>query len=72
MGSARSTHYARFKNFCFTAFTILRKTADLIFNLVALMDHGGREHSRHQAPRRAWTDPGEVPVGLDGGGYQAL
>lgn len=37
MGGAQSTHYVRFKNFCFTAFTILRKSANLILNLVALM-----------------------------------
>jgi len=37
MGGAQSTHYARFKNYCFTAFTILRKSANLILNLVALM-----------------------------------
>lgn len=37
MGGAQSTHYARFKNFCFTAFTILRKSANLILNLVMLM-----------------------------------
>ncbi|KAF9020978.1 putative atypical/PIKK/PI3K protein kinase [Hymenopellis radicata] len=37
MGGAQSPHYARFKNFCFTAFTILRKNANLILNLVALM-----------------------------------
>ncbi|KAL1744714.1 kinase-like domain-containing protein [Schizophyllum fasciatum] len=37
MGGAQSPHYARFKNFCFTAFTILRKSANLILNLVALM-----------------------------------
>jgi len=37
MGGATSPHYARFENFCFTAFTILRKSANLILNLVALM-----------------------------------
>ncbi|KIY68853.1 atypical PIKK PI3K protein kinase, partial [Cylindrobasidium torrendii FP15055 ss-10] len=37
MGGAQSPHYARFKNFCFTAFTILRKNANLLLNLVALM-----------------------------------
>lgn len=37
MGGAQSPHYARFKNFCFTAFTVLRKSANLILNLVALM-----------------------------------
>ncbi|KAJ2914075.1 hypothetical protein MD484_g6343, partial [Candolleomyces efflorescens] len=37
MGGAQSPHYMRFKNYCFTAFTILRKSANLILNLVALM-----------------------------------
>ncbi|KAL4074993.1 kinase-like domain-containing protein [Scleroderma yunnanense] len=37
MGGAQSTHYARFKNFSHTAFTILRKSANLMLNLVALM-----------------------------------
>ena len=37
MGGAQSPHYARFKNFCFTAFTILRKSSNLILNLVTLM-----------------------------------
>ncbi|KAJ4480107.1 atypical/PIKK/PI3K protein kinase [Lentinula aciculospora] len=37
MGGTQSTHYMRFKSFCFTAFTILRKSANLILNLVALM-----------------------------------
>ncbi|KIK62587.1 hypothetical protein GYMLUDRAFT_42049 [Collybiopsis luxurians FD-317 M1] len=37
MGGAQSTHYLRFKSFCFTAFSILRKSTNLILNLVALM-----------------------------------
>ncbi|KAG9105258.1 Phosphatidylinositol (PI) 3-kinase, partial [Ceratobasidium sp. 392] len=37
MGGAGSAHYAKFKNYCFTAFSILRKSANLILNLVALM-----------------------------------
>ncbi|KAF6754471.1 atypical/PIKK/PI3K protein kinase [Ephemerocybe angulata] len=37
MGGAQSPHYMRFKNHCFTAFTILRKSANLMINLVALM-----------------------------------
>ncbi|KAI0048758.1 atypical/PIKK/PI3K protein kinase [Auriscalpium vulgare] len=37
MGGAQSVHYARFKNFCFTAFSILRKNANLLLNLVTLM-----------------------------------
>ena len=37
MGGVNSQHYARFTNFCFTAFSILRKSANLILNLVTLM-----------------------------------
>jgi phosphatidylinositol 3-kinase len=37
MGGAQSTHYARFRSFCWTAFSILRNSAYLILNLVALM-----------------------------------
>lgn len=37
MGGPQSPHYTRFKNLCFTAFTILCKSANLILNLVALM-----------------------------------
>jgi phosphatidylinositol 3-kinase len=37
MGGAQSPHYARFKNFCFTAYSILRKSTNLILNLVTLM-----------------------------------
>ncbi|KAI0319647.1 atypical/PIKK/PI3K protein kinase [Amylostereum chailletii] len=37
MGGAQSVHYARFKNYCFTGFTVLRKSANLILNLVTLM-----------------------------------
>ena len=37
MGGVQSQHYNRFKTFCFTAFMILRKSANLILNLVTLM-----------------------------------
>jgi phosphatidylinositol 3-kinase len=37
MGGTQSVHYGRFKSFCFTAFIILRKSANLILNLLALM-----------------------------------
>jgi phosphatidylinositol 3-kinase len=37
MGGMQSPHYARFKNLCHTAFTSLRKNANLIINLIALM-----------------------------------
>jgi phosphatidylinositol 3-kinase len=37
MGGVQSAHYARFKSLCFTAFISLRKSANLILNLIALM-----------------------------------
>ncbi|KAI9812758.1 MAG: Phosphatidylinositol (PI) 3-kinase [Pycnora praestabilis] len=37
MGGASSAHYAAFKQFCFTAYTTLRKSSNLILNLFSLM-----------------------------------
>ncbi|GAA5828167.1 hypothetical protein JCM5353_007814 [Sporobolomyces roseus] len=37
MGGMHSPHYSRFKSLCYTAFTTLRKNANLLINLVALM-----------------------------------
>ncbi|OLL26589.1 Phosphatidylinositol 3-kinase vps34 [Neolecta irregularis DAH-3] len=37
MGGASSPYYLQFKSYCFTAFTTLRKSANLILNLFALM-----------------------------------
>lgn len=37
MGGNQSAEFARFQSLCFIAFTILRKSANLILNLVALM-----------------------------------
>jgi phosphatidylinositol 3-kinase len=37
MGGANSIHYQRFKSYCYIAFNILRKSANLILNLFALM-----------------------------------
>lgn len=37
MGGTSSPHYLRFKSLCYTAFIGLRKNANLIINLVALM-----------------------------------
>ncbi|KAJ3480520.1 hypothetical protein NLI96_g8291 [Meripilus lineatus] len=48
MGGVQSIHYARFKNFCFTAFTILRKSANLILNLVSLMVDANIPHIKHR------------------------
>lgn len=40
MGGVSSPHYARFKGLCHTGFASLRKNANLILNLVALMVDG--------------------------------
>jgi len=37
MGGPTSPNHARFRQLCFTAFSILRKNANLILNLVGLM-----------------------------------
>jgi phosphatidylinositol 3-kinase len=37
MGGISSPQYAQFKSYCFTAYTTLRKSANLILNLFALM-----------------------------------
>jgi phosphatidylinositol 3-kinase len=37
MGGTTSPHYTRFKKFCFTAFITLRKSSNLILNLINLM-----------------------------------
>ncbi|KAI9755987.1 MAG: Phosphatidylinositol (PI) 3-kinase, partial [Candelina submexicana] len=37
MGGSSSTHYAAFKSYCFTAYTTLRKSSNLILNLFSLM-----------------------------------
>lgn len=37
MGGAQSIHYQNFKSYCYTAYTTLRKSSNLILNLFALM-----------------------------------
>lgn len=37
MGGASSPHYADFQQYCYTAFTTLRRNANLILNLFSLM-----------------------------------
>ncbi|QSZ37079.1 hypothetical protein DSL72_009171 [Monilinia vaccinii-corymbosi] len=37
MGGSMSEHYPRFKQYCFTAYTTLRKSSNLILNLFSLM-----------------------------------
>jgi len=44
MGGEESNHYELFKQYCCEAFNILRKSADLILNLLSLMLDAGIEH----------------------------
>ena len=37
MGGSNSANYAAFKQYCYTAYTALRKSSNLILNLFALM-----------------------------------
>ncbi|KAI0714408.1 atypical/PIKK/PI3K protein kinase [Cerioporus squamosus] len=48
MGGVQSVHYQRFKSFCFTAFSILRKSANLILNLVTLMVDANIPHIKQR------------------------
>ena len=48
MGGAQSSHYQRFRALCFTAFSILRKSANLILNLVALMADANIPDLKHR------------------------
>ncbi|KAI0709903.1 atypical/PIKK/PI3K protein kinase [Earliella scabrosa] len=48
MGGVQSVHYQRFKSFCFTAFSILRKSANLILNLVSLMVDANIPHIKQR------------------------
>lgn len=41
MGGQNSEHYSRFKSFCYQAFNWLRKSANLILNLLSLMGDAG-------------------------------
>ena len=48
MGGVQSMHYTRFKQYCFTAFSILRKSANLILNLVTLMTDANIPHIKQR------------------------
>ena len=37
MGGPSSPHYTQFKQYCFTAYTTLRKSSNLVLNLFGLM-----------------------------------
>ena len=54
MGGTGSTHYARFQSLCYTAFIGLRKNANLILNLVALMVDAGIQDIRLEPDKAVW------------------
>ncbi|RHZ89967.1 hypothetical protein Glove_9g253 [Diversispora epigaea] len=54
MGGANSIHYQRFKNYCYIAFNILRKSANLILNLFALMVHANVHDIKIEPDKAVW------------------
>ena len=48
MGGTHSPEFARFQNLCFVAYTILRKNANLILNLVSLMGEANIPHVNYR------------------------
>jgi phosphatidylinositol 3-kinase len=54
MGGQASAHYARFQSLCYTAFVNLRKNANLILNLVALMVDAGIQDIQLEPDKAVW------------------
>ncbi|WWD15916.1 hypothetical protein CI109_100340 [Kwoniella shandongensis] len=54
MGGTGSAHYARFQSLCYTAFIGLRKNANLILNLVALMVDAGIQDIQLEPDKAVW------------------
>ncbi|WVQ78275.1 hypothetical protein IAT38_000360 [Cryptococcus sp. DSM 104549] len=54
MGGATSAHYSRFQSLCYTAFIGLRKNANLILNLVALMVDAGIQDIQLEPDKAVW------------------
>ncbi|WWC69461.1 uncharacterized protein I206_103401 [Kwoniella pini CBS 10737] len=54
MGGTQSAHYARFQSLCYTAFIGLRKNANLILNLVALMVDAGIQDIQSEPDKAVW------------------
>ncbi len=48
MGGEESEHFAKFKSLCYQAFNWLRKSANLILNLMSLMGDAGLSQLRRQ------------------------
>lgn len=54
MGGTGSPHYARFQSLCYTAFIGLRKNANLILNLFALMVNAGIQDIQLEPDKAVW------------------
>ena len=54
MGGLQSPHFARFKSYCYTAYTTLRKSSNLILNLFALMVESDLPDIRFEPDKAAW------------------
>lgn len=54
MGGTTSSHYARFQSLCYTAFIGLRKNANLILNLFALMVDAGIQDIQLEPDKAVW------------------
>jgi phosphatidylinositol 3-kinase len=54
MGGTGSSHYARFQSLCYTAFIGLRKNANLILNLFALMVNAGIQDIQLEPDKAVW------------------
>jgi phosphatidylinositol 3-kinase len=54
MGGTASAHYARFQSLAYTAFVGLRKNANLILNLFALMVDAGIQDIQLEPDKAVW------------------
>ena len=54
MGGTNSIHFQRFKSLCYTAFIVLRKSANLILNLFALMVEANIPDIRMEPDKAVW------------------
>jgi phosphatidylinositol 3-kinase len=54
MGGPQSSQYQQFKQHCFTAYTALRKSANLLLNLFALMKQANVPDIKHEPDKVVW------------------
>src|ERR1700760_4009935 len=54
MGGFNSIHYQSFKSYCFTAYNILRKSANLILNLFGLMVDANIPDIKAEPDKAVW------------------